>query len=167
MQASVSISEELLSRARALAEAVPDPEIPVLTLADLGVIQGADVVGDVIEITLIPTYVGCPATQVIQLDVQNALLMGGIENARVVTKLSPPWSTDLITDEGRAKLKAYGIAPPHKGANRGALLGHQMPECPHCGSARTERLSEFGSTPCKSLWRCTSCREPFDYFKCI
>ena len=160
--------DEPLARARAAAAAVPDPEIPVMTLADLGILRGVARRGNVIEITLTPTYTGCPATLPIRLDVENALLAAGIRDARVSIVLSPPWSTDDITDEGRRKLRAYGIAPPPRRSLRAdALFAAPAVTCPRCGSHQTERISEFGSTPCKALWRCTACREPFDVFKCL
>jgi len=160
--------DELLARARAAAAAVPDPEIPVVTLADLGILRGVARRGNVIEVTLTPTYTGCPATLPIRLDVENALLAAGIADARVSIVLSPPWSTDDITDEGRRKLRAYGIAPPPPRSSRtDALFAAPAVVCPRCGSHQTERISEFGSTPCKALWRCTACREPFDVFKCL
>ena len=121
--------------------------------------------GDTIIVSLTPTYTGCPATAAIQLAVEIALVEAGIENARVETVLSPPWTTDDITDAGRAKLKAYGIAPPGKGSPA-MLFEDEQVECPQCGSTHTTRISEFGSTACKALWRCETCREPFDYFKC-
>ncbi len=154
-----------LERARAVAAAVLDPEIPVLTLADLGVLRGVVRRGDTIVVSLTPTYTGCPATAAIRLAVEIALVEAGIENARIETVLSPPWTTDDITDAGRAKLKAYGIAPPGRGSPQ-MLFADEEVACPQCGSVHTTRISEFGSTACKALWRCEACREPFDYFKC-
>ena len=157
-----------LDRARAVAGAVPDPEIPVLTLADLGVVRdvGRDAQGRLV-VALSPTYTGCPATAAIQVAVAAALGEAGFADARVRLVLAPAWSTDDISEAGREKLRAYGIAPP-AGSGRGTLLfGQPDVACPRCGSAETERISEFGSTPCKAHWRCLSCREPFDYFKCL
>ena len=166
---SFSLIDDALSRALAIAGAVPDPEIPAVNLADLGIVRGAERRGDAIIVKLTPTYTGCPATAAIAVAVEVALREAGLSNVRAETVLTPAWSTDDITDEGREKLRAYGIAPPERGAvaKRGALFGHEAVCCPRCGSRETERISEFGSTPCKSLWRCVTCREPFDYFKCL
>ena len=146
---------------------VPDPEIPAVTLDDLGVIRGAERRDGRVVVKVSPTYTGCPATQAIRLMVETALLDAGLADARVETVLSPAWSTDDITERGRMRLKEFGIAPPVAGAGRGALFGSVTVACPRCNSTATEKISEFGSTACKSLWRCTSCKEPFDYFKCL
>lgn len=138
--------------------AVPDPEIPVLSVVDLGLVRHVHIgEGDAIEVGLSPTYSGCPATSVIKASVETALRRGGYSEVRVVDVLAPPWTTDWITAEGRRKLHDYGIAPPSAGPVA----------CPQCGSQATTKLSEFGSTPCKALYRCTSCLEPFDHFKCL
>lgn len=155
-----------LARARRIAADVFDPEIPVLTLEDLGVLRGVERRDGAIIVRLTPTYVGCPAVLAIELAVEAALRDAGFDNARVERTLSPPWSTDEITPRGRERLRAYGIAPPAKGS-RGTLFSHDDVSCPRCGSAHTSRISEFGSTACKALWRCEECREPFDYFKCL
>ena len=131
---------------------VPDPEIPVLSVVDLGIVRAVE--PDRVAIT--PTYTGCPATQVIERDIRAALDSAGYRQVRIETLLSPPWTTDWITAEGREKLRACGIAPP----TRAAVA------CPQCGSTHTEEVSRFGSTPCKALWRCRDCAEPFDLFKC-
>jgi ring-1,2-phenylacetyl-CoA epoxidase subunit PaaD len=144
----------------AAAAAVLDPEIPVLTLEDLGVLRGIERRGDRIVVKLTPTYTGCPATHVITRDVETALHDAGLADATVETVLSPPWSTDEISADGRRKLREFGIAPPME-------AGREAVPCPRCGSAHTGRISEFGSTACKALWRCADCREPFDYFKCL
>jgi ring-1,2-phenylacetyl-CoA epoxidase subunit PaaD len=159
---------DLLGRAREAVEQVCDPEIPVLTIADLGVLRSLDVTGDgAIEVAITPTYSGCPAMDVIGFDIKMALAKAGFGNAHVRQVLSPAWTTDWMSEAGKAKLKAYGIAPPAGHASRRALFGEQSIACPHCGSSTTEKVSEFGSTACKALWRCKACREPFDYFKCI
>ncbi len=153
-------------RAWDAAASVVDPEIPVLTIADLGVLRHVAVAGDRVEVAITPTYSGCPAMNMIALEIELALAREGFPNAKVRTVLSPPWTTDWMSEEGRRKLKDYGIAPPEPKSSRRALFGVQEIKCPQCGSANTELLSEFGSTSCKALWRCKSCREPFDYFKC-
>ena len=156
-----------LARAHAAAAAVPDPEIPVVTVADLGILRDVRLEDGVAVARVTPTYSGCPATAFIELAVEAALRDAGFE-ARVERVLSPAWTTDWITEAGREKLRAYGIAPPEKASNSvRALFGETLVTCPHCGAGETERVSEFGSTPCKALYRCLNCREPFDYFKCI
>jgi ring-1,2-phenylacetyl-CoA epoxidase subunit PaaD len=156
---------ELRARAWAAAAAVVDPEIPVLTIEDLGVLRAVEVTGHGVEVRITPTYTGCPAMGVIALEVELALARAGIAQARVTTVMAPAWTTDWLSEAGRAKLLAYGIAPPGK-AGRRALFGDEAASCPRCGSAETVLLAEFGSTACKSLRQCPSCREPFDAFKC-
>jgi ring-1,2-phenylacetyl-CoA epoxidase subunit PaaD len=153
----------------AVAAAVCDPEIPVLTIADLGVLREVREDDDTIEVVITPTYSGCPAMNMITLEIQTALDIAGITPNRIITVLSPAWTTDWMTAEGRRKLTDYGIAPPAIGTEaqgRRALFAVDAVTCPRCGSTRTSRLAEFGSTSCKALWRCEDCREPFDYFKC-
>lgn len=156
-----------IERANAVAAAVVDPEIPVLTLEDLGVLRGVEHREGRIVVKLTPTYTGCPATLAIQLSVEAALAEAGMADAKVESVLSPPWSTDDITEEGRRKLTEYGIAPPARGARARSLFADEVVACPKCGSTATSRISEFGSTACKALWRCNACAEPFDYFKCL
>jgi ring-1,2-phenylacetyl-CoA epoxidase subunit PaaD len=153
--------------ARAALAEVCDPEIPVLTLDDLGLVRGVTVDGDCVEVKITPTYSGCPAMAAMALDIDLALERAGFARRCVVTVLSPPWSSDWISAEGRQKLLEYGIAPPLRSGSRRALFGEERVACPHCGSGETELVSEFGSTSCKALRRCLACREPFDYFKCI
>jgi ring-1,2-phenylacetyl-CoA epoxidase subunit PaaD len=156
---------------------VPDPEIPVISVVDLGIVRDVafdDATGECV-VTITPTYSGCPAMQVIAEDVESALHARGLERVRIATRLSPAWTTDWMSDAGKAALKGYGIAPPVQqvidisglkhGVKRHAI---QAPEvaCPHCGSMHTRLTSQFGSTPCKALYQCLDCREPFDYFKC-
>jgi ring-1,2-phenylacetyl-CoA epoxidase subunit PaaD len=161
-------SSDLRARAFAAAAAVLDPEVPVLTIEDLGVLRGVEVAPDgAVEVSITPTYSGCPAMSMITLEVELALERAGIANARIKTVLSPAWTTDWMSAEGRRKLKEYGIAPPAKKAARRALFGIEAVACPRCGSQDTEKLAEFGSTACKALWRCRTCREPFDQFKCL
>jgi ring-1,2-phenylacetyl-CoA epoxidase subunit PaaD len=149
--------------------AVTDPEIPVLTLDDLGVLRGIEIAPDgEIEVAITPTYSGCPAMQAMALDIEVALAKAGFPGARIKTQLAPAWTTDWMSDEGREKLRAYGIAPPVGKASRRALFGEETAlACPRCGSFRTIKVSQFGSTACKSHWRCEACLEPFDAFKCL
>jgi ring-1,2-phenylacetyl-CoA epoxidase subunit PaaD len=154
-------------RALAVASDVVDPEIPVLTIADLGVLRDVVIAEDgTVEVAITPTYSGCPAMSMIAVEIDLALARAGFPHARVKTILSPAWTTDWMSEDGRRKLREYGIAPPTRGAGRDALFGAAEITCPRCGSTQTEKLSEFGSTSCKSLWRCLACREPFDHFKC-
>ena len=155
----------LRDRALAVLEQVTDPEIPVLTIADLGILRDVSVKGDTVDVTITPTYSGCPAMNLITLEIETALARAGIQ-ACIRTTLSPAWTTDWLTDAARSKLAAFGIAPPEHATSRRALFGEARPACPLCGSADTEQISEFGSTACKSLHRCRACREPFDAFKC-
>ena len=166
MVTAVTSAHDLRSIAWAAAAQVVDPEIPVLTIADLGVLRDVTVSNGQVEVAITPTYSGCPAMNMIALEIEMALEREGIRNSKITTVLSPAWTTDWMSDEGRRKLKDYGIAPPMAGGGRRALFGEQQVACPQCGSVATEVLSEFGSTSCKALWRCTTCREPFDYFKC-
>ena len=158
--------EALRQRALESASAVVDPEIPALTVADLGILRSVTVRDGQVEVTITPTYSGCPAMNVITLDIQAALACAGIENARIRTVLSPAWTTDWLSEAARSKLAAAGIAPPPPGAPRRALFAAAAPVCPRCGSAETEEISEFGSTACKSLHKCQTCHEPFEAFKC-
>lgn len=157
---------DLRARAWEAAARVCDPEIPVLTIEDLGVLRDVRVGEDGVEVEITPTYTGCPAMGMIAVEIETALAAAGIGRARVVTTLAPAWTTDWLTDAGREKLHAYGIAPPPAGGSRRALFGEASAACPRCGSARTEQIAAFGSTACKALWRCLACREPFDVFKC-
>ncbi len=140
-------------------EEVPDPEIPVISVVDLGVIRDVAVDQNGVTVTITPTYSGCPAMAVIALDIKTVLAMHGIKQMTVKTQIAPPWTTDWLSKKGRARLEDYGIAPPQ--AAGGPV------RCPHCKSTQVEKVSQFGSTPCKAQWRCTTCLEPFDYFKCI
>ncbi len=164
---------DVIERIMAILATVPDPEIPVISVLDLGIVRGVTETPDGYEISVTPTYAGCPATQVIAHDITAALEAAGI-SARLVTRLSPPWTTDWITSKGRASLHEFGIAPPGPVDQHAPQIVHfspragrvnKLPACPHCGSAHSELLSQFGSTPCKALYRCIDCREPFDYFK--
>ena len=157
---------DLLARARAALAEVCDPELPVLTIADLGVLRDVAIEEGRVVVTITPTYSGCPAMDMIAVEIGLALARAGIPDGTVRTVLHPAWTTDWMSEHGRRKLAEYGIAPPARAAGRRALFGRDIVACPRCGSKHTERLAEFGSTSCKALWRCLSCREPFDYFKC-
>ncbi|MCX4989712.1 MULTISPECIES: 1,2-phenylacetyl-CoA epoxidase subunit PaaD [unclassified Streptomyces] len=175
MVTTTALEEEL----RRLAGSVLDPELPVITLDELGVLRAVHVLGaDSVEVELTPTYTGCPAVEAMSMDIERVLHEHGMREVSVRTVLSPAWSTDDISDEGRRKLREFGIAPPRGGRPAGPVplgLGPTRtaasePElepvrCPSCGSADTELLSRFSSTACKALRRCLSCREPFDHFK--
>jgi ring-1,2-phenylacetyl-CoA epoxidase subunit PaaD len=156
----------LCDRALAAASRVVDPEIPVLTIADLGVLRAVRLDGDTVEIDITPTYSGCPAMHMIEFEIEAELRRAGIDKFRIATVLSPAWTTDWLSADGRRKLAVFGIAPPAGTASRRALFSVDAVSCPHCGSPQTERIAEFGSTSCKALYRCRSCAEPFDYFKC-
>jgi len=152
---------------------VADPEIPVISIVDLGIVRGVRFEAEACVVTITPTYSGCPAMQVISESVGEALHAHGIDDVRIESRLAPAWTTDWMSEAGKAALKGYGIAPPvqqaidisglHAGIRRRAAPDVS---CPHCGSPHTQLTSEFGSTPCKALYKCLDCREPFDYFKC-
>ncbi|WP_421878637.1 1,2-phenylacetyl-CoA epoxidase subunit PaaD [Marinoscillum sp.] len=147
---------------------VTDPEIPVLSIMDMGVVRSVTLDGKEVQIAITPTYSGCPAMDTIADDIKRALKGLGF-TARVKLVLSPAWTTDWITDRGRKKLEEYGIAPPmSEAADKAALLdGERIVKCTHCGSTNTRMISQFGSTACKALFQCNECDEPFDYFKCL
>lgn len=146
---------------------IPDPEIPVVSIGDLGILRDVEV-NDAVVVSLAPTYSGCPATEAIEKSVVDELTARGVEGVEIRRVLSPAWTTDWISDEGRAKLKAYGIAPPSAEGSKRDLLNKNRPvACPRCDSTETVCVSEFGSTACKAAYRCTSCLEPFEYFKCL
>ena len=157
---------ELRQHAWDVAAGVVDPEIPVLTIADLGVLRDVTINDGRVEVTITPTYSGCPAMNMITIEIELALEREGFRDSKVRTVLAPAWTTDWMSEDGRRKLREYGIAPPQPASSRRGLFGVNQVACPQCGSIDTEVLSEFGSTSCKALWRCKTCREPFDYFKC-
>jgi len=160
----VDVADDILN----VVGEVPDPEIPAVTLADLGILRGIRFRADGgADVAITPTYTGCPATLAIEMMVRGALDVAGFNAVGIVTELSPPWTTDWITDAGREKLRAYGIAPPDKGAAATTLKDSAPAACPRCGSSHTTEVSRFGSTPCKAMWRCLDCAEPFDRFKCF
>lgn len=154
------------ARARRALTEVVDPEIPVLNVLELGVVREIHTDGDRVEVTITPTYSGCPAMHAIALDIDRVLHEAGFRAVRIRTVVAPAWTTDWLTDEARGKLHGIGIAPP-PGAGKRSLLGDDHADCPRCGSARTTMLSRFGSTACKAIWRCDACLETFDQFKCI
>ncbi len=154
------------TRAWEAAASVPDPEVPCVSVAELGILRWVRMEDGVAVAGVTPTYSGCPATLAIELAIETALLEAGFE-ARIERVLSPAWTTDWITDAGREKLRAYGIAPPVAGAGKAALFDSPTVCCPRCGSDNTMKISEFGSTACKAHYQCKACAEPFDYFKCI
>jgi len=151
----------------AVAATVTDPEVPVLTIEDLGVLRAVEVDGDRVVVTLTPTYSGCPAIDTMRDDVVLALTAAGVEDVRVQTTLAPAWTTEWMTDAGKQKLTAYGIAPPHGAPPSGPIRVRLAVKCPRCGSLRTRELSRFGSTACKALYECQDCLEPFDHFKAL
>lgn len=166
---SSTATNSLEARIWEILEGVTDPEIPVLSIRDLGIVRGVSAPApDDITVTITPTYSGCPAMNMIEVNIRAVLQDNGFEQVTVRTVLSPAWTTDWLTAEGRRKLKAYGIAPPEGGTvDKHALFQDEKKvECPHCGSRQTEMVSQFGSTACKAQYRCLDCLEPFDYFKC-
>lgn len=154
---AVAVSTDEAARLWAALATVADPEIPVVSIVELGIVRSAD--GAARRVAITPTYTGCPATLVIEQSIRAALDEAGFADVAIVTELSPPWTTDWITPAGAEKLRAYGIAPP-------VAKGSHEVACPQCGSTSTHEISRFGSTPCKALWRCGACAEPFDLFKC-
>jgi ring-1,2-phenylacetyl-CoA epoxidase subunit PaaD len=148
---------------------IPDPEIPVISIRELGILREVTVAEGKVRVIITPTYSGCPAMKVIEDDIRSRLATENIHDVEVELVYSPAWTTDWITDEAREKLRAYGIAPPlHTSVDKGTLTGKKRElRCPVCNSTEVEMISQFGSTACKALYRCLSCREPFDYFKCI
>ncbi len=154
--------------AYSVLEEVMDPEVPVVSVMDLGIVRNVDWADGHLHVVVTPTYSGCPATEYIETAIREALQAAGFAFPKVSQRLDPAWTTDWITDQGRERLKAYGIAPSVGSSDKRSLVsGVAQVTCPHCGGDETEQLSEFGSTACKALYRCKSCLEPFDYFKCI
>lgn len=148
---------------------VSDPEIPVLNVVELGIVRQVSIEAGRVHVIITPTYSGCPAMRTIEEDIDEVLKEKGVFDFEISTVLSPAWTTDWMTDEAREKLRLEGIAPPQKGsADKGLLMGRiREVKCPRCASSQTQMISQFGSTACKALYRCESCIEPFDYFKCI
>ena len=148
---------------------IPDPEIPVITIVDLGIVRDVSVKNSSVVVEITPTYSGCPAYEPIEKEIISKLTAKGFENVEIKKTLSPAWTTDWMSDEAKEKLRKYGIAPPENStSDKSVLLGKKKNiVCPHCGSDKTEMISMFGSTACKAIYRCNNCTEPFDYFKCI
>jgi ring-1,2-phenylacetyl-CoA epoxidase subunit PaaD len=162
----------MLARAWEALGRVPDPEVPVVSVVELGIVRDVRLDDDTVVVTVTPTYSGCPATEAIARDIGAALATAGFGQTRIETRLAPPWTTDWLTPEAKDKLRAFGIAPPRVAAPRIDVSGisplrrrDRIVACPHCGSSRTRLLSQFGSTACKAQYRCDACLEPFDYFK--
>ena len=161
----VTTKQEILS----ILETVTDPEVPVLSVIDLGIVRDIKVSENSVEVIITPTYTGCPALDVISMNIKLALISNDFKNIRVTQVLSPAWTTDWMSEKGKQKLKEYGIAPPNpkqQVCNDKLFAAAEAVQCPHCNSWHTHRVSEFGSTACKALFVCDDCREPFDYFKC-
>lgn len=166
MTATAIIHEQAIWR---LLEQVYDPEVPVLSVVDLGIIRGLSVSGDKVTVTITPTYSGCPAMDVISMQIRMVLAQNGVKEVAIQTVLSPSWTTDWMSDEGKRKLQAYGVAPPqykNREQNAAFFAEEAAVKCPHCQSLNTREISRFGSTACKALYQCYDCNEPFDYFKC-
>lgn len=152
-----------------LLEEVNDPEVPVLSIVDLGIVRDVRREGNRVEVIITPTYSGCPAMDAIRMNIRMVLLQHGYTEAVITTVLSPAWTTDWMSNKGKEKLQAYGIAPPlptQQVCHPGLFHREEAIQCPRCNSYHTQRISEFGSTACKALYRCEDCKEPFDYFKC-
>ena len=151
-----------------LLQEVTDPEIPVLSILDLGIVRDVKINNDIAEITITPTYSGCPAMDMISMNIKMHLLLNGFKNIKIISVLSPAWTTDWMTEEGKEKLRGYGIEAPGRRSDRLSLTDNltDIITCPQCHSINTKLLSQFGSTACKALYQCNDCREPFDYFKC-
>ena len=169
MSVVLDVASSTERQVMAVLDTVLDPEVPVVSVVDLGIVRGVRLDGDGAPsaVVITPTYTGCPATVAIEQSIRAALDAAGFRRIGIVTVLSPPWTTDWITDRGRGQLKDYGIAPPPIGsAARSLRGGADIVECPRCESTDTREVSRFGSTPCKALWQCRACHEPFDRFKC-
>ncbi len=167
MSSLLTAPSPTVANVMAILATVPDPEVPVISVVDLGIIREVEFEQGTLTVSVTPTYSGCPAIEAININVLAALQEAGFTEVKVKSVISPAWSTDDITAEGRAKLLEYGIAPPNGSASKASLTGNDKPRaCPQCASTDTELLSQFGSTACKALYKCNDCLEPFDYFKC-
>ncbi len=149
-----------------LLSVIPDPEIPVINIADLGILRSVEINEGKVTVIITPTYSGCPAMRVIEKEIKDILRENGIENAEVKTTYSPVWTTDWLSEDAKERLRKYGIAPPGKLNVKNSISGDRKVECPRCGSTDVEMVSLFGSTACKALYKCKKCMEPFDLFKC-
>lgn len=163
---STSSKEETIKKVWDILNTVNDPEIPVLSVVDLGIVRGIKIDNEIIKVIITPTYSGCPAMDMIGTDIKKTLLKNGFKNIKISYQLSPAWTTDWMTVEGKEKLKSYGIAPPGSKTFDADYLKNLPVQCPHCHSKNTKLISQFGSTACKALYQCEQCGEPFDYFKC-
>lgn len=169
MDREILILKQEQKKIWSILETVTDPEVPVLTVTDLGIIRDVKINEDGIEVVITPTYTGCPAMDMIAANIRMVLLENGYSNIKITSVLSPAWTTDWMSEEGKRKLKEYGIAPPNpkqQVCKQELFAADEAVQCPHCDSWHTHRISEFGSTACKALYRCDDCKEPFDYFKC-
>jgi ring-1,2-phenylacetyl-CoA epoxidase subunit PaaD len=149
-----------------ILEQVTDPEVPVLTIKDLGIVRDVKLNGDEVEVIITPTYTGCPAMDMIAMNIKLALIENGYKKIKITSVLAPAWTTDWMSEDGKRKLKEYGIAPPQSESGRFERPESFHVKCPQCNSSNTKLISEFGSTACKALYQCSDCKEPFDYFKC-
>ena len=166
MVSTATIEEEKIW---SVLKTVTDPEVPVLTVIDLGIVRDVKINNGAIEIIITPTYTACPAMDMITMNIKLAMAEQGYKKVKVISVLSPAWTTDWMNEEGKIKLKEYGIAPPNaqqQVCNTELFQKEEAVQCPHCNSHHTHRISEFGSTACKALYQCDDCKEPFDYFKC-
>jgi ring-1,2-phenylacetyl-CoA epoxidase subunit PaaD len=158
--------EETKKRIWKILHSVNDPEIPVLSVIDLGIIRKIKLDDKIVEVMITPTYSGCPAMDFIGMNIRKVLVENGFNKIKITRKLSPAWTTDWMTEEAKEKLKSYGIAPPSSKTFDKNYLKNLPVQCPHCNSVNTKLISQFGSTACKAIYQCNDCREPFDYFKC-
>ena len=164
-----TVNEPAIAKIWKLLEEVCDPEVPVLSILDLGIVRDIKIRGDEVEVVITPTYSGCPAMDAISFDIRLKLIEHGYKNVKITSVLSPAWTTDWMSEAGKAKLKAYGIAPPHPTqivCDTKLFAESEAIQCPLCNSYHTKLISRFGSTACKALYQCQDCKEPFDYFKC-
>jgi ring-1,2-phenylacetyl-CoA epoxidase subunit PaaD len=162
-------SEEVKRRVSEILETVSDPEVPVLSVIDLGIVRNIEVTDSAINVFVTPTYTGCPAIDVMKINIRMALIQEGFTNVNIIEVLSPAWTTDWMSEHGKEKLKAYGIAPPQYRqavCTPDSFQEEEAIQCPMCNSYHTRLISQFGSTACKALYQCNDCKEPFDYFKC-
>ncbi|HUZ59413.1 MAG TPA: 1,2-phenylacetyl-CoA epoxidase subunit PaaD [Hanamia sp.] len=163
---STSSKEKTIKKVWDILNTVNDPEIPVLSVIDLGIVRDIKIDNEIVEVIITPTYSGCPAMDMIGMNIRKAFLKKGFEKIKISYQLSPAWTTDWMSEQGNAKLKSYGIAPPTSKTFHTDYLKNLPIECPHCHSMNTKLISQFGSTACKALYQCEDCGEPFDYFKC-